>query len=232
MPMGLRDAGFEILNTFGCTCSIDHIRQHGEYWTQQRKACDELQPTQFWRVTIDNLNFKRKFAKNLTEGGNTPQKMLNLLTGQVTYTTSTETFLNDPTPYREKTRVSEYDFLVDETNGSEKNLKSFNQTVYKTTLKRLEFAPTDCSESLIESFHEEMPNWTPPTGDKVTFATELQVSKQLVGVVESRPPLLFRIVEHRNSVSSRNQSIRASALGLMGGAVRLLRETSHCAHDK
>ena len=90
---GLRDAGFEIVNTFGCTCSIDHIRQNREYWTQERKACDELQPAQFW------------FAKNMTAGETHHKKCSIYWQGR------SHTFLNDPTPYRDKTRVSESDTL-------------------------------------------------------------------------------------------------------------------------
>ena len=32
---GLRDKGFDLLNTMGCTCSIDHIRSHGSYWASR-----------------------------------------------------------------------------------------------------------------------------------------------------------------------------------------------------
>ena len=75
---GLRDAGFEILNAIGCTCSINHVRQHGFYWANQRQAIAELNPLSFWRVSIDNLNFKIKFAKNLSTGSTSGlKKMLN-----------------------------------------------------------------------------------------------------------------------------------------------------------
>ena len=80
---GLRDKGFELLNAVGCTCSIDHIRGHGSYWASQRKPILQLNATQFWRVTIDNLNFYLKFAKCLPESSTGVKKMLNLLTGQV-----------------------------------------------------------------------------------------------------------------------------------------------------
>ena len=61
---GLRDKGFEILNAFGCTCSIDHIRKHGNYWATQRNAIDELNTKQLLRVSFDNLNYKIKFRRN------------------------------------------------------------------------------------------------------------------------------------------------------------------------
>ena len=39
---GLRDKGFDVLNTPGCTCSIDHLRNHGAFWANKRKAVEEL----------------------------------------------------------------------------------------------------------------------------------------------------------------------------------------------
>ena len=55
---GLRDTGFEVLNFFGCTCSIDQIRTHGEGWADRRNAADEIPNDGFWRLTIDNLNYR------------------------------------------------------------------------------------------------------------------------------------------------------------------------------
>ena len=65
---GLRDSGFEALNTFRCTSSIDHIRTHGTFWAEKRNAIDEIDKKSFWRISFDNLNL-RKFSKKLTEGG-------------------------------------------------------------------------------------------------------------------------------------------------------------------
>lgn len=87
---GLRDKEFDLLNTMGCTCSIDHIRTHGSYWTSRHKPILQLNAKKFWRVTIDNLNFYLKFAKSLPESSSGAKKMLNLLTGQVTHQVSTE----------------------------------------------------------------------------------------------------------------------------------------------
>ena len=61
---GLRDKGFELLNMLGCTCSIDLLRSHGSFWASKRKAVDELDCKQPWRVSLDNLNFQ---IKNLPE---------------------------------------------------------------------------------------------------------------------------------------------------------------------
>ena len=100
---GLRDAGFDILNTFGCICSVDHIRRHGKYWSRVRKSINELDKTKFWRVSMDNLNFKLKFAKTFTMLSNSPHKMLNLITGQVTYSSTSADFSENLTPLTDKT---------------------------------------------------------------------------------------------------------------------------------
>ena len=86
---GLRDKGFKLLNMFGITCGIDHIRRLATEWARSRKVTDELDEKAFWRVTFDNLNFKRKFAKTFAIGGEPEGRMLNLLTGQVSHRTET-----------------------------------------------------------------------------------------------------------------------------------------------
>ena len=85
---GLRDKGFKALNTLGCCCSIDHISSHGAFWANKRKAVDQLDRNQSWRLTIDYLNFYMKYAKNLPESADGSNKMLNLLTAQVSHSTS------------------------------------------------------------------------------------------------------------------------------------------------
>ena len=82
---GLNDKGFEILNAFGCSCSVDHIRRHGEHWASKRCVLDELNKKPLWRVSLDNLNFKLKYSKDL-KGDNGPKRALNLITGQVAHT--------------------------------------------------------------------------------------------------------------------------------------------------
>lgn len=59
---GLRDKGFEILNFFGCSCSVDHVRRHGDFWSSHRSVMDELDVKKLWRISFDNLNFKIKYS--------------------------------------------------------------------------------------------------------------------------------------------------------------------------
>ena len=39
---GLRDRGFDLLNSFGIQCSVDQVRKHGKFWSEKRNATDEL----------------------------------------------------------------------------------------------------------------------------------------------------------------------------------------------
>ena len=65
---GLRDKGFKILNAFGVATSVFHIREHGNFWARMCNAIDEINPKIFSRVTIDNLDFRIKYAKKLEVG--------------------------------------------------------------------------------------------------------------------------------------------------------------------
>ena len=89
---GLRDKGFEALNAFGCLAGIDHIRAHGSFWASKRSPINELDVKKLWRMSIHNLNFHIKFAKNLPEAATGAKKMLNLITGQVSHENSESQF--------------------------------------------------------------------------------------------------------------------------------------------
>ena len=77
---GLRDAGFR-LNRFGISCSAKVIRKMAKMWSSQRKCIDEVDAHSLWRVTFDNLNFSRKFAKTSALGGEKGGRMLNRVIG-------------------------------------------------------------------------------------------------------------------------------------------------------
>ena len=55
---GLRDKGMKFLNAFGVSCSVFHVRKHGSFWANARKAIEEISPVAFWRATFDNLDFR------------------------------------------------------------------------------------------------------------------------------------------------------------------------------
>ena len=45
---GLRDKGIKLLNAFGVSCSVFHIRQHGSWWAKMCDAINEINPRAWW----------------------------------------------------------------------------------------------------------------------------------------------------------------------------------------
>ena len=188
---GLRDKGFELLNMLGCTCSIDLIRKHGSFWANKRNAVDELDCKQPWRVSIDNLNFNIKFAKNLTAQDGRPKKMLNLLTGQVHVTTrktvvdsifskttlgtlihhSFAASIHSEIHTRTICEITENEFLLDLHKSENFYYNMCRESCFVSTAQRLSTPPMECKESFIYSSQAFMPHWTPTAQDNVVYAT-------------------------------------------------------------
>ena len=182
---GLRDKGFEILNAFGCSCSVDHIRRHGDYWSQQRSAIEELDTKKLWRVSFDNLNFKMKYSKDLIGDGG-PKRALNLITGQVVHSKShnINEHKNKIPTLRELSQnklntfayaqsmsskdLSENDFV---TSNSDYYFHVYNQAVYSCTSNRRHTSTDALDSTLIEDLRHHLPHWTPPAGDKIVYTT-------------------------------------------------------------
>ena len=187
---GLRDKGFDLLNTMGCTCSIDHIRSHGSYWASRHIPILHLNTKKFWRITIDNLNFYLKFAKSLSESSSGAKKMLNLLTGQVTHQVSTEIttqrrplrLLESVHNFMERcihstiSTIPRNDIKVEHfklTPGSNENYyyETFLHVCYTCAATRLSLSPTAHGRTFIEALQGYMPHWTPSTKDNIVYAT-------------------------------------------------------------
>lgn len=183
---GLRDKGFEALNALGCCCSIDHIRSHGAYWASKRQPIQNLEGNQHWRLTIDNLNFHMKYAKNLQEGATGANKMLNLLTSQVSHRTSqtgaTECHLftlkqlvlksmrNTINPHiasQERASVAVADF--DNHAGTHESyyFQLFLAVCHTCTVKQLPLSPIEHTSTFLEAVQSLMPHWTPSRQDNV-----------------------------------------------------------------
>lgn len=149
---GLQDAGFKILNMLGITCSVDSVRRHGNFWSKKRKPVDELDKSRFWRVSIDNLDFKLKYAKNI--GSTVAGGLKNLITGQVTTHSEART---DPNPCailtlvslaenalytknnaRLPSEVSEHDYFIRNNSDGDLTFRRFNfvSTVQKLSSPR------------------------------------------------------------------------------------------------
>ncbi len=80
---GLRDVGFGQLNALGVCCSIDQLRRISRFWAENRDCKEEIPKDTLWRVSIDNLEFKFRFAKSLGAGEGGLNRMLHLMTAQV-----------------------------------------------------------------------------------------------------------------------------------------------------
>ena len=198
---GMRDGGFDILNTCAVTCSVDHIRRHGHFWSNQRNAIDELDKSKFWRLTIDNLDFKIKYAKKI---GNTAlngvKKMLNLITGQVS--TRTHEIIRNAQPATslltalarkalEHTtfvpishKITENDFKVHRDSCEDFYYLSFSKSTFASTMERLYTTPMQAKENFILSLQKYMPHWTPKQSDHIVYATIEEAQAGNVGDVE------------------------------------------------
>lgn len=187
---GLRDKGFELLNAMGCASSIDHIRAHGSYWASRHIPTLQLNAKQFWRITIDNLNFYLKFAKNLPESAAGAKKMLNLLTGQVTHQVSNTTeshvgpltlvdlahnFIKKSVHSTISSKIRDSVQIQDFSNqiGTNENyyFEQFIRVCYTCVINRLPLLPTDHNKTFTESLQGYMPHWTPPVKDNIVYAT-------------------------------------------------------------
>ena len=186
---GLRDKGFEALNTLGCCCSIDHVRAHGAYWASRREPIQNLDGTKPWRISIDNLNFNMKYAKNLPESAAGANKMLNLMTCQVSHRVDTHPTCGKPKQLltlkdlvfksmrdSQETSQARHSVALEDFNNRDNTPESFYLQYFLAichdcTVKRLAFKPTLQPATFLEAVQNYMPHWTPPEKDNVVYAT-------------------------------------------------------------
>ena len=181
---GLRDKGFDILNSFGIICGIKFIRDEAIRWSNTRKCTDELDKTSFWRVTFDNLNFRRKFAKTFKVGGEVLGRMLNLITGQVTHREiSSSPGANSPvnqtpgvnfTPSLEVSpfqTLSEGDFFLHESSDGKSALSNYLGSLICAEKSRLGKDPGELKSTLLLSLQNYLPHYTPASSDRVVYTT-------------------------------------------------------------
>ena len=174
---GLRDKGFKLLNMYGITCGIDHIRRLATEWSRSRKVTDELDEKAFWRVTFDNLNFKGKFAKTFAIGGEPEGRMLNLLTGQVSHRFETHEKKSENNSHTETVhRINQSGHITDDSfflyeYGTDKNAwEQFLETILTMEQKRLDSMPADLKSTLLQDIKILMPDFTPEKPDNVAYA--------------------------------------------------------------
>ena len=166
---GLRDKGFKLLNAFGITCSIRHVRDHGARWAKARSAVTELDVKKFWRLTFDNLDFHMKYAKKVIgDSVGTLNRMLHLITSQVSFRTQLPLYGRRTNTTMNITELKEEHFKV---TFRDTDFKMFNKSTFDCTLMNIKQgnAINSSYKPLIEKLRMSMPHNTPTPSDKVVF---------------------------------------------------------------
>ena len=122
--------------------------------------------------------------------------MLNLITGQVTTRTS-EISKNLKTKSltamvhhtiakltNQAVPLTTLSFHITFESNVDMHYLMFSQSCLATTVKRLETAPLDCSETFIQSLCNFMPHYTPHTRDAVVYVTIEEAQAATLGDVE------------------------------------------------
>ncbi len=169
---GLKEKFINMFHMFGITCSAKSISLYASFWSRVRNICKELNPLKFWRITFDNLNFKRKFAKTFTSGDGikVEGRQLNLITGQVSHR-----LINTP-EYDQDMSSAEYSDGTDHTldvemffpqsgSAEENSWKMYMNSVVSSIDTSLGDTP------LFERICDKMPNFTPSESDIIVPAT-------------------------------------------------------------
>ena len=164
---GLRDKGIKLLNAFGVTCSPFHIRQHGSWWAKMRDAMKEINPHAWWRVTFDNLDFRMKFAKKISVGGNL-RRMLHLLTSQVSFRKNSDHPFNNKTPLTKPTDLKTAHFEIEHDN---KEWLNFAKSTFKIVFKDIKEDNLEPTQPIITKLEKHLSHWTSETHDKIVYTT-------------------------------------------------------------
>jgi hypothetical protein len=172
-PYGLRDSGFHVLNRFGLSCSIKHIRRMAKSWSSQRKCIDEISIKHMWRVTFDNLNFSRKFAKTNRLGGEQSGRMLDLLTGQVSHRSGNQVnsaaFESGESPHT--ILCNSKQFRIDDNELEKVAWNDFLSAISDSQQERNKILPENLKSKLIQDLEQQMPDYTPDVKDTISYAT-------------------------------------------------------------
>ena len=168
---GLRDSGFHVLNRFGVSCSIRHVRNMAKNWSSKRKCIEEINKKCLWRVTFDNLNFSRKFAKTSMLGGEKGGRMLDLLTGQVSHQSIDPETAFHPGESSDEVLDSVSKFRIDENEAESSAWDKYITSLSECQEERNK-TPADTQKTkLIEDLEQKMPDYTPDIKDTIVYAT-------------------------------------------------------------
>ena len=167
---GLRDRAFDMFNMLGVTCSVRHMRNYAHFWSEKREILDEINPNSFWRISFDNLNFHRKFAKTFVCGGTTSGRMLNLITGQVSHRVKSIGNSDTCTSTEMIRNVTLSDFFPDPASKESVSLKEFDDVITKCSVLRKDNPPKFYERNLMSEICHSMPCFTPDEKDTVAYA--------------------------------------------------------------
>ena len=168
---GLRDKGFKLLNMFGITCGIDLIRRLANDWSKSRKVTEEVDQKAFWRVTFDNLNFKRKFAKTFAVGGEVEGRMLNLITGQVSHQAEIKKGSQVEGINETYSLTSDESFFLYKFGNEKKERENFLEVLVSKESERLSKPEDELKSTLLQDIKTSMKDFTPEEPDIVAYAT-------------------------------------------------------------
>ena len=168
---GLRDSGFHVLNRFGLSSSIKYIRRIAKVWSLRRRCIDEINPRHMWRITFDNLNFSRKYAKTSMLGGEKSGRMLDLLTGQVSHSSSDPNSDFNAGPIPDFVPETSQQFRIDENEEEYNAYNAFLEHLTSCQEERNMISTEDFQTTLLKDLENKMPDFTPNTKDTITYAT-------------------------------------------------------------
>jgi hypothetical protein len=172
---GLNQMGFFILNRLGLVCSMDFIRKHGHHWSDKRSAADEVVQACNIKVTIDNLIFTMKMAKKFREAIGGIKRQLNLMTGQLTFTTIGHNASAANTTVPPSMVPLSKDNCVEKRQPKEVQWRHFMNGVFTLTKERLTKATESITTSLLTGLQQHMPSFTPTLKEVIVYATVEEV---------------------------------------------------------
>lgn len=164
---GVKDKVCDILSCFGITCSSSSVNNIAKYWSEKRKAIKDIDMTKFIRISFDNLNFQRKFAKTFSQGGGQAgERMLNLITSQVSHRMDSTKHNTGPIPSRES--ITEEDFFLQPDSPEGNTWAFFIMKMVETTISRIQSAP-HFVKTYVQELETKLPSFTPRTADNVVY---------------------------------------------------------------
>ena len=171
----VKDKVFDIFSAFGITSSASTINSQIQHWAQKRDATVEIDHTKLLNISIDNVNFKRKYANTMFGGGHVDGRMLNLITSQVTHRTRELSNARDLPEC--KRNLKEEDFFLQPDSIEGQTWSSYITSIFYTATSRLHHFPT-CTSTFLQELEKDLPDFTPSEPDNVVFTRvdELQAS--------------------------------------------------------